>query len=121
MSSVKISIVIPAFNSENYIAKCIDSIVNQTLKDIEIIIVNDASEDNTQKIIEHYASKDNRIKIINLETNSGQGFARNKGIELAQGQYIGFVDADDYVDVDYFESCLVLLRNMILILLSPVY
>lgn len=104
MSSVKISIVIPAFNSENYIAKCIDSIVNQTLKDIEIIVVNDASEDNTQKIIEHYASKDNRIKIINLETNSGQGFARNKGIELAQGQYIGFVDTDDYVDVDYFEK-----------------
>ncbi len=104
MSSVKISIVIPAFNSENYIAKCIDSIVNQTLKDIEIIVVNDASEDNTRKIIEDYASKDNRVKLINLETNSGQGFARNKGIELSNGEYLGFVDADDSVDLDYFEK-----------------
>ena len=104
MSSAKISIVIPAFNSENYIEKCMDSLLNQTIKDIEIIIVNDASEDNTKKIIENYASKDTRIKIINLDTNSGQGVARNKGLEIAQGEYIGFVDSDDYVDLDYFEN-----------------
>ena len=102
--NIKISIIVPVYNVEKYLEKCLDSLINQTLKDIEIICIDDCSTDNSLEILKKYALKDNRIKIITLNENHGQGYARNRGIELATGKYIGFVDSDDYVDLDYFEK-----------------
>ena len=97
----KISIIIPVYNCEKYITKCIESLLNQTFKDLEIIIVNDGSTDNSEKIIKNY--KDPRIKLINKK-NGGQSSARNIGLDTAYGEYIGFVDSDDWVDSDYYEK-----------------
>ncbi len=99
----KISIIIPVHNAQEYLQKCLDSIINQTLKEIEIICVNDSSTDNTVGILDNYQQKDSRIKIINTDCKCSGG-ARNRGLEAANGEYIGFVDADDWVDKDYFEK-----------------
>lgn len=99
----KVSVIVPAFNVEKYISKCLLSLVNQTLKDIEIVVINDGSTDNTLEIIQKFADIDKRIKIIS-QTNQRQGAARNRGMEIAEGEYIGFVDSDDWVDLDYFEK-----------------
>jgi len=98
MSEPKISIIIPVYNVEKYLAECLDSCINQTLKDIEIICVDDASPDNSIKILEEYQQKDSRIRIFKQEKNKKQGAARNKGLEVATGEYVWFVDSDDYVD-----------------------
>lgn len=100
---IKVSIIVPAYNVEGYIEDCLNSLVNQTLKEIEIIVVNDESTDSTPQIIEKYAQKDSRIKIIS-QKNQGLSGARNSGLKIATGEYIGFVDSDDYVDLDYFEK-----------------
>jgi len=100
---VLVSVIIPVFNGEEYIEKCLDSVVNQTLKELEIIIINDGSIDNTLAIISTYSQFDNRIKIIN-QINQKQGAARNRGLEIAQGDYVVFLDADDYIDLDYVEK-----------------
>lgn len=102
-TEIKISVIIPVYNVEQYLRECLDSIVNQTLKDIEIICVNDGSTDNSLAILEEYANKDGRIKIINKE-NGGPSAARNCAIALAQGEYIGFVDSDDWIDLDFYEK-----------------
>ena len=100
----KVSIIVPVYNVEKYLAKCLDSLVNQTLKDIEIIVVNDGSPDNSEQIIKKYLKK-YPDKIIYLKKeNGGQGSARNLGIEKSNGEYIGFVDSDDYVDINMFEK-----------------
>ena len=98
----KVSIIVPIYNSEKYMNKCIESILNQTLTEIEIILVNDGSTDNSGKIIDNYAKKDNRIKVIHQQ-NSGPSVARNKGISTAKGKYIGFVDSDDYIESTMYE------------------
>ena len=98
----KISIVIPAYNAEKYLSQCLDSIINQTLKDIEIICVNDGSTDRTGAILDSYKLIDNRIIVIHKE-NKGQSMARNTGMAIASGDYIGFVDSDDFVDLEMFE------------------
>ena len=90
----KISVIIAVYNVEKYLRQCLDSVVNQTLKDIEIICIDDGSTDNSPKILERYANKDDRIKII-TQQNQGQSVARNKGIEVAKGKYISFQDSDD--------------------------
>ena len=95
--AAKISIIIPVYNVEKYLAECLDSCINQTLHDIEIICINDCSPDNSQKILEEYAAKDSRIKIINHKVNTRQGGARNTGIENASGEYVWFVDSDDFI------------------------
>lgn len=100
---IKVSIVIPVYNVEGYLSECLDSLINQTLKDIEIICINDGSTDNSLEILNDYAQKDNRIKVIDKE-NEGQGVARNLGIELAQGEFIGFVDPDDWVEPEIYEQ-----------------
>ena len=100
----KVSIIIPFNNVEHYITECLESVVNQTLKDIEIIMINDASHDGTINIVKEYIKKDNRIKLIELEERQGQGYARNRGIEIAQGEYIGFVDSDDFIKPEMFET-----------------
>lgn len=99
MSEPKISIVIPVYNVEKYLAECLDSCINQTLEDIEIICVDDASPDNSIKILEEYQQRDSRIKIIRHEKNKNLGAARNTGLANATGEYIWFVDSDDYIDI----------------------
>ena len=99
----KVSIIVPAFNTENYFEKCLNSLINQTLKEIEIIIVNDGSTDDTLEIAKSFAEQDSRIRVIN-QAHRKQGAARNMGMQVAKGEYIGFVDADDWVDLDYFEK-----------------
>ena len=91
-----ISVIIPIYNVENYIEECILSVLNQTLKDIEIICVNDGTPDNSMKIVERYAEKDKRIVIVNKE-NSGLSFSRNVGLKVATGEYVIFLDSDDYI------------------------
>ena len=100
----RVSVIIPVYNTEKFIEKCLDSVCNQTLSDIEIICINDASTDNSLEILKHYASQDNRIQIINFEENKGAALARNTGIDAATGEYIGFVDSDDFVDLDFYEK-----------------
>lgn len=98
MNHTKISIIIPVYNVEKYLRECLDSCVNQTLEDIEIICVDDASPDNSIKILEEYSQKDSRIKILRHETNKNLGAARNTGLANATGEYAWFVDSDDYID-----------------------
>ena len=100
---IKISVIIPIYNTEKYIKECLNSIINQTLKEIEIICINDGSTDNSLKILEQYAQKDKRIIILNQE-NSGSAIARNKAINIAKGEYLSFIDSDDYVDLSYLEK-----------------
>lgn len=100
---IEVSIIIPVYNVERYLSKCLDSLINQTLKDIEIICINDGSTDNSLNILKEYALKDSRIKIIDKQ-NEGQGIARNLGIEFAQGEFIGFVDPDDWIEPDMYEK-----------------
>ncbi|MDR2426988.1 MAG: glycosyltransferase [Endomicrobium sp.] len=103
MHACKVSVIIPIYNIEKYLAHCLDSITNQTLKDIEIICVNDGSTDNSPMILEQYASKDSRIKIINTQ-NYGLPSARNSGLKKAAGEYISFIDGDDWVDLNFLET-----------------
>lgn len=98
----KVSIIVPVYNVEQYLEECIESILNQTLEDIEIILVNDGSTDRSLEICERYQEKDNRIKLIN-KSNGGLSSARNEGIKVASGQYIGFVDSDDYIHTEMYE------------------
>ena len=101
---IKVSIIVPAYNVENYIEKCLESLVNQTLQDIEIIIVNDGSTDGTKQKIEKFIlAYPEKIKYLE-KTNGGLSDARNYGIPSATGKYIGFVDSDDYVELEMFEK-----------------
>lgn len=99
----EITIVVPVYNVEKYVAKCIDSILAQTFQDLEILLVNDGSTDNSAEICEKYAKKDSRIKVIH-QKNQGLSAARNTGIEHASGKYIGFIDSDDYIEKDMYET-----------------
>ena len=96
----KISVIVPFYNEEERIARCIDSLINQTFKDFELILINDGSTDNSAKIVEKYAEKYKNITLIN-QKNAGQGAARNNGINNSKSPYITFIDADDYVDCEY--------------------
>lgn len=100
----KISIIIPIYNAENYLKRCLNSVINQTLKDIEIICINDCSKDNSLEILKEYSKKDNRIKIINLKENKGESKARNIGLDNTNSEYIAFLDNDDEIDLDFYEK-----------------
>ena len=102
MNMPKVSVVIPCYNVEKYLHQCLDSVVNQTLKEIEIICVNDGSKDSTLSIIQEYAAKDDRIRIID-KPNGGYGESMNKGFDFATGEYIGIIESDDYAELDMFE------------------
>lgn len=99
----KVSIIVPVYNTEKYITKCLQSLVEQTLSDIEIICINDGSTDDCAKILSNFAEQDSRIIVLNQE-NKGQSCARNAGIRIANGEYIGFIDSDDYADTTMFEK-----------------
>jgi len=101
---VKVSIIVPVYNAEKYLEECLDSLLNQTLDDYELILVNDGSKDSSEEILREYAEKyPRKLKYITVE-NGGQGRARNIGIEMAQGEYLGFADSDDWVDPTMFEK-----------------
>ena len=100
----KVSVIVPVYNVEKYLEKCLNSLVNQTINDIEIIVVNDESPDNSQRIIDDFETRyPDKVKKI-VKKNGGQGSARNEGLKVATGEYIGYVDSDDYVSNDMFEK-----------------
>jgi glycosyltransferase involved in cell wall biosynthesis len=101
----KVSVIVPVYNAEQFLCNCIDSILNQKLKDIEIILVNDGSSDKSGEICDDYKQLDKRVKVLHIE-NQGVSNARNRGIELAQGEYIAFVDADDWIEEQMYSDML---------------
>lgn len=102
-SAVKVSVIVPAYNAERYIAACMESLLNQTLQHCEFIVVDDGSTDTTNAIVQGYMLMDERIKLIR-QNNQGVSAARNTGLIAASGEYVGFVDADDYVKLDMYEQ-----------------
>lgn len=106
----KISVIIPVYNVEKYLQKCLDSVINQTYKNLEIICINDGSPDNSGKILDEYAKKDSRIIVIHQE-NAGVSAARNRGLEIVTGEYIAFVDSDDWLEPECYELALNVLEN----------
>lgn len=110
MSRRKISVIVPAYNTEDTLPKCLNSILSQDEQDWECIVVNDGSTDNTMRILERYAAIDNRFIIIS-QPNKGVSAARNRGLDEAQGKYITFIDSDDYVDADYFSRSVSLMNE----------
>lgn len=109
MHNIKISIIVPVYNVKAYLNTCFESIVNQTYQNIEIIVIDDGSTDESPAICDEWAKRDNRIKVIHKQ-NAGVSAARNTGIEIATGDYIGFVDSDDYIEPEMFEK---LLENIV--------
>lgn len=104
MMNPKVSIIVPCYGVEKYLNRCMESLVHQTLQDIEIIMVDDRSPDSVPVLCDEWAKKDNRIKVIHKPVNEGLGLARNTGLEIAAGEYVAFVDSDDYVDVDMYRK-----------------
>jgi len=103
-NDIKISVIVPVYNGEKWLNRCLRSLVNQTLREIQIICANDCSTDNSLEILQQYAKKDRRIVIKNLKKNGGESVARNKGLKIAKGKYIAFIDQDDYIDLDFYEK-----------------
>ncbi len=99
----EVSIIVPVYKAQKYLERCVNSLVNQTLRDIEIILVDDASPDESGALCDKFAAEDSRIKVIHKE-NEGPGMARNSGMKIAEGEYMGFVDSDDYVDLTMYEN-----------------
>lgn len=100
----KVSVIIPVYNAEAYLRRCLDSVCRQTLKDIEVICVDDCSTDNSLEILKEYAQKYPQMKVIHHEFNGGESRARNTGLDNATGEYLGFVDNDDEIDLDFYEK-----------------
>ena len=101
----KISIIVPIYNAEEHLDKCVKSILMQTEKNLELILVDDGSDDNSLKICKEYEKRDARVRVIHQD-NAGVSAARNQGIDIAEGEYIGFVDSDDWIDANMYERLL---------------
>lgn len=99
----KVSVIVPVYNAENYLSVCIESLINQTLKEIEIILIDDGSTDNSGAICDEYADKDQRIVVVH-QKNAGLGMVRNRGMDICTGKYFGFVDSDDSVETDFYQK-----------------
>lgn len=110
MENKLISVIVPVYNVEKYLEKCLESIINQTYKKIEVILINDGSIDLSPQICDDYQKKDNRIKVIH-KLNEGPSEARNTGLNVAKGEYIAFIDSDDYIDESYLNTLFKLLDN----------
>lgn len=104
MSAPKVSVVVPIYNVEKYLRQCLDSLVNQTLKELEIICVDDGSVDSSKEIIREYMQKDERVKLIAKEKNSGYGNSMNQGFDMASGEYIGILESDDFAELTMYEK-----------------
>ena len=102
MNTPKVSVIIPVYKVEAYLSRCVDTVINQTLKELEIILVDDGSPDNCPAICDEYALKDERIKVVH-KTNGGLSSARNAGLRIATGEYIFFLDSDDWLELDGME------------------
>ena len=102
----KISVVVPVYNVEKYLDRCINSIVSQTYENLEIILVDDCSPDRSPQMCDEWANKDNRIRVIHKPLNEGLGFARNTGMDAATGEWISFVDSDDYLNINTYAECM---------------
>lgn len=100
----KVSVIIPVYNAEKYISECLDSLRAQTLKDLEFIFVDDKSSDRSMDIVEQASMEDARIRILYNKENIGPGPSRNRGIDISRGEYLNFLDSDDYVDSDFYET-----------------
>ena len=111
----KVSIITPIYNAEMYLEQCLYSIISQTLKDIEIILIDDGSTDSSPAICDKYAQLDSRIKVIH-KNNAGMGVSYNTGIDNTNGEYIGFLESDDFANDNMFEDLYNLAKNMMLIL-----
>ena len=105
-----LSIILPVYNAEKYLEKCLKSILDQSFSDFEVILINDGSSDSSQNICETFANKDKRIVYIN-QINQGVAMARNVGLKTAKGTYIGFVDADDAIEVDMYKNLILPIQN----------
>jgi glycosyltransferase involved in cell wall biosynthesis len=108
----QISIIVPIYNADSYLAKCIESLINQDYPHLQIILVNDGSTDRSLEIASKYAAKDNRIEVHSQDRNQGQSIARNIGLQQAKGEYVSFVDADDYIDLDFYSYMLKHIGNL---------
>lgn len=104
-----VSVIIPVYNTEEYIKRCLNSVLKQSYKQLEVLCVDDGSTDNSGKILDEFATMDNRVKVFHI-TNSGSAFARNVALEYATGEYIGFIDSDDYIEENMYE---ILIRDII--------
>lgn len=102
--NIKISVIIPFYNAQEYLKKCLETVVNQTVKEIEIILIDDASCDDSIQMAQDFAKTDSRIKILTNEKNKGQGYSRNLAVEQAKGKYVAFVDADDWLELNMYEE-----------------
>ncbi len=100
----KISIIVAVYNVAPYLRRSMDCLINQTMDDLEFICVDDCSTDNSLSILREYETKDSRFKIITSEVNGGAAVARNKGLKVATGEYLGFIDPDDTIDLNYYEE-----------------
>ncbi|HFI0794571.1 TPA: glycosyltransferase family 2 protein [Streptococcus suis] len=107
-----VSVIVPVYNVEKYLVQCIDSIINQTYQNLEIILVNDGSTDNSGKICDEYAKKDSRIKVIHKE-NGGLSDARNKGLDFMTGEYVTLVDSDDYLEHNCIENLYIYMQKLV--------
>ena len=103
MTQSQISIIVPVYNSEKYLDACIDSILSQSFRDFELILVDDGSKDSSAQICDEYASQDTRVRVIH-KANGGVSAARNDGLDIAKGEYITFIDSDDWVEREYLET-----------------
>ena len=104
MSDIKISVIVPVYNSAVYLRQCLDSLVHQTLRDIEIICAYDQSTDNSLEILNEYVGRYSRLVVLILDENRRLGAARNEALKIAKGEYVGFVDGDDWVELDMYEK-----------------
>ena len=110
MDTPKISVIVPVYNVEKYLSRCVDSILSQSFSDFELILVNDGSTDSSEKICDEYGKKDGRVKVIHKK-NGGQSSARNAGIKNSIGEYISFVDSDDWISKDYLDYLYLLIKK----------
>lgn len=110
MKNVEISVIVPVYNVEKYLAQCIESILTQTFADFELLLINDGSTDRSGNICDAYAEQDSRIRVVHKE-NGGVSSARNCGLEVAQGKYVSFIDSDDYVGKDYLSTMHTVMMN----------
>ena len=101
---IKVSVIIPVYNVEKYLPACLDSVLSQTLREIEVICIDDASPDHSGEILDEYAALDQRVQVLHLQENFMQGYGRNRGIEMAKGKYIYFLDSDDMITATALEE-----------------